>query len=344
MSSDSGGFFDDVEEVDRDGQGRPLIKQDDGSVKAYTRASGLGDYLTDDSFVMTWRLRYLAVGLGRRPDLADLCAVEPYNTGFAEPEQRIKSASAKRLDGYIARALDHVLIDERADRGSVVHAVTEDGYDQYVPIAAIGDAASFHLFLALNSIERLGSEVFTVNDDLRVAGTFDHLFYIPEIGICIGDTKNGRNQNNLGFSVQFANYANSEVYDAETGQRTTLEDFVAAKGYDPSLIRRDIALLLSVKQNETKPSWVDIVWGYDMACLAAEIRDARESESGKVLQAKDLKHAKGKIAREHVEQAVIARLETAPSVDVLKKIWTTHQKIWTPAMTNAAAARKGELL
>lgn len=351
-------FFDDYDpnEVQRAPGGEPLIKQPDGSTKKYTRASSLGDYLTDQAFLEQWHMRNLAVALGRRPDLADQCAIEPYTTGFDEPEQKIKSASARNLDGLIARALDAFKISERADRGTVVHAVTETGYDGYVPVSVIGESAAFQEFIAVNEIIRLGSEIFVVNDDLRVAGTFDHLWYVPAMeSVVIGDTKNGRNQNNLGFSIQFANYANSMVYSPATGARTSLEEFareafldlgmeserITVDGMPP--INRAVALLLSVKENEAKASDVDIKWGYEQCQLAAAVRDARGSEAGKVLQSKIVKSVKGKAARELAVKAIEKRIQSAPSVVYLNNIWKYHNKIWTPELTNAAAARKGEL-
>ena len=346
-------FFDDYDpnEVQRTGSGEPLIKQPDGSLKAYTRASSLGDYLTDNSFLETWHMRNLAVALGRRRDLADLCAVEPYSTGFNEPPQAIKSASGRTLDSLIARALDAVAISERADRGTVVHAVTETGYDGFIPISVIGEHAAFQEFIRINDIIRLGSEVFTVNDELRVAGTFDHLWYVPALkSIVIGDTKNGRNANNLGFSIQFANYANSDVYDPATGKRTSLEDFAAEVwlahlGIDTEVppINREVALLLSVKENQAKVSEVDIAWGYEQAKLAAANRDARGSEAGKVLMSKVVKSVKGVAAKKLTASAVEERIKAAPSVGELTAIWNQHKDIWTPALTNAAATRKGEL-
>lgn len=345
-------FFDDYDpnEVQRTNAGEPLIKQVDGSLKAYTRASSLGDYLTDNAFLETWHLRNLAVALGRRRDLADLCAVEPYTTGFNEPPQAIKSASGRILDSLIARALDAVAIQERADRGTVVHQVTETGYDGFIPVSVIGEEAAFQEFIKVNKIVRLGSEIFTVNDNLRVAGTFDHLWYVPELeSIVIGDTKNGRNANNLGFSIQFANYANSFVYDPATGHRTSLELFstcvwaeLGLEGDTPP-INRDVALLLSVKENQAKVSEVDVKWGYEQAQLAAEVRDARGSEAGKVLMSKRVKSVKGVAAKKLAASAVEERIKTAPSVGELTAIWNQHKDIWTTSMTNAAAARKGEL-
>lgn len=351
------GWFEDYDEneVQRDKGDRPLIKQPDGSVKVYTRASELGDYLTDQAFLLEWQLCNLAVALGRRRDLADLCAIEPYSTGFDEPEQRIKSASKKRLLSLVARALDSVRIDERADRGTVVHAVTETGYEGFVPISVLGEHAAFREFIRINEIIRLGSEIFVVNDALRVAGTFDHLWYVPELqSVVIGDTKNGRNQNNLGWSVQFATYANSAVYDPASGKRTALEKFAFQRMVETGFlqedegekrpeINREVALLLSVKQNEAKVSEVDIEWGYRMALLAADVRDARDSEAGKVLQSKRVKSVKGKAARELAVEAIEERIKNAPSVGELAAIWRQHKDIWTPELTNAAAARKGEL-
>jgi hypothetical protein len=347
VSSDSAGFFDEaVNEVQRDTQGRPLIIQEAGGVKHYTRASGLGDYLTDDSFLTSWKMRYLAVALGRRRDLADLCAIETYNTGFFEPPQPEKAASGRRLDGYIARALDYLQIDVRADRGTVVHGITETGYDGYVPTVAIRERAAFAACLAKNRIVRLGSEMFTVNDDLRVAGTFDHLMWSDELGIFIGDTKNGRNSNNLGFSIQFANYANSVLY-WPNGARMSLEDYVQSKFPEiwakTGKINREVAVLFSVKDGECKTKDVDIVWGYDMACLAAEVRDARESESGRVKMSKTVKKVAGKEAEGLIEPALLEWIEGCDSVEMLRVLWHDYKEFWTPTLTNAATERKDQL-
>lgn len=345
-------FFDEADEstVQRAPGGEPLIKQPDGSVLKYTRASSLGDYLTDQEFLIEWKLLNLAVSLGRNPDLADMCAIEEYNTGFNEPAPIVKRESKKRLLSLINRALDRVRTEERADRGTVVHGVTETGYDGYIPVSVIGENAAFQEFIAINKIIRLGSEIFTVNDELRVAGTFDHLWYVPALeSIVIGDTKNGRNQNNLGFACQFANYANSMVYDPATGGRMSLEDFSflvwRELGHEDDVppINRKVALLLSVKENEAKVSEVDVEWGYEQCKRAASVRDARGTESGKVLQSKIVKSVKGKAARGLAVKAIEERIQTARSVEELNNIWKYHNKIWTPALTNAAAARKGDL-
>lgn len=348
--SDATGFFDEAITDDgileRDSQDRPLIKQEQGGVKAYSRASQLGDFLADQAFLEEWHMLNLAVALGRRRDLADLCAVEPYTTGFNEPAAAIKSASKKRLLGYIGRALDSVVIDERADRGTVVHQVTEHGYDGYVPVSVIREKAAFAACLAKNKIVRLGSEMFTCNDELRVAGTFDHLMWSEELGIFIGDTKNGRNQNNLGFSIQFANYANSVLY-WPNGARMTLEDYVASRFPEiwakTGQINREVAILFSVKDGECKTKDVDIAWGYEMAKLAAAVRDARGSEAGRVVMSKTVKKVAGKEAEKLIEPALLEWIEGCDSVGMLRVLWSEYKDYWTPALTNAATERKAAL-
>jgi hypothetical protein len=331
--------------------GQPLIiPPGGGDPVPYTRASSLGAYLTDDRFLMSWRERNLAVALGRRKDLADLCAIEPYTTGFAEPDKITKSASGKRLDGYIERALDSVIISERADRGTVVHGVTEQDYEGFVPISVITELASMNEWLAINDVRRVGSEIFVVNDELKVAGTFDHLFYINGFGLIIGDTKNGRNTNELGFGCQFANYAHSEVYDPETGERTSLQDYVIREyGFDPGPVNQEWALLLSLKAaqdggyGELKVSEVDITWGYKKCELAAQVRDSRLETAGKVLQSKRLKHVKGKKAKELAHQAILDRLAAAITYEELLAIWRQYQPIWTDEHTAASQKRRDEL-
>lgn len=338
--------------VERDKGGQPYIKQADGSQRAYTRASSLGDYLTDQEFLISWKLCNLAVALGRRRDLADLAAVEPYNTGFSEPPAAVKSASKKRLMSLIDRALDYVEIDVRADRGTVVHHVTEVDrrlvdYAGYVPTTVIKEQASFRHCLIKNKIQRLGSELFTVNDPLRVAGTFDHLLYRDDLGVFIGDTKNGRNDNALGFGIQFANYANSVLYywvDGVGWVRMTLEEYVKTRfGIPEDQINRETAVLFSVKDGECKPKDVDITWGYEMAQLAAAVRDARNSEAGRVKMSKTVLKVAGKEAKGLIEAALIEWIGTCNSVEMLAVLWREYKDDWTPACTNAATERKAVL-
>jgi len=348
VSDDMDGFFDEVDEIERK-NGEPLIIQPDGTRRAYTRSSSLGDYLTDNAFLEAWHMRNLAVALGRRRDLADLCAIEPYTTGFAEPDKPTKKASAARLDSYIERALDSVVISERADRGTVVHAVTEMDYEGYIPISVITEEAAFQECMAINDILRVESELFVVNDELQVAGTFDHLFHIAEFGLVIGDTKNGRNANNLGFACQFANYSRSSWYNPSTGERIPMNEYVKARYGIDGQVNQDFALLLSVKAaidggiGEVKISEVDIAWGYEACKLAAQVRDFRNSEAGKVLQTKRLKHVKGVAAKKLATKAICDRLSVTESVEMLKVIWRHYKPIWNDEMTAAYVARRDEL-
>lgn len=317
--SETDGFFGDPEdlakEVDRDNQGRPLIRQEDGSRLAYTRASSLGDYVSKTDFLRTWELRYLARQMGKHEDLAALAGIETYSTGFDE-DSVTKSQSGKRLDSIIARAFDRGRIHERADYGTVVHAITEPGNEGYVPIRAAMDHAAFWEFIELNDIEILGTEVFVVNDYLKAAGTFDHLIRYDN-RVYIADKKNGRNINGLGFSVQFFTYAGAVIYDPETETRTPLTSLTGGQPID-----QELAILFDVKNGHCLARDVDIKRGAVAARLAARVRDAQEwTEMAGV--SKRFKQVHGR-SRAFKERAIIRRVNAATHPAELVGMWTYY--------------------
>jgi hypothetical protein len=333
VNDNTAGFFDDdlAGEVDRSNSGEPLIRQADGSRLAYTRASSLGDYVADTSFLRTWELRYLARQMGKNEDLAALAGLETYSTGFDE-DSVTKSASGKRLDSIITRAFDRGRMHERADYGTVFHGLTEPGQEGYTPIRAAVDVHAFWEMIEINEIEILATEVFTVNDWLRSAGTFDHLVRTKKYGVTIADKKNGRNINGLGFSVQFASYANSEVYDPRTEERAPLSWLA-----DGEPINKDVALLFEVKDGQAKVRAVDIKRGHEAAELAAKVRDARRWTALANID-KSFKQAKGTEMR---ERAIIRRINEARFPEELTGIWYQYGKTdWNDTLTEAAKAKK----
>ena len=217
----------------------------------YDRASSLADYLAKDIFgIKRWEMRYLAIGLGRRPDLAALCGVETYTTGLGLvrplPTAEENRASGARLDEHIERALDSAGIHEKADIGTVVHAGTEQGFtggDGVVPGDLAWMVEAYHELIA--GLTPVATEVFTANDTTRTAGTFDHAYRIEDqelarqlseafkvdlTGTMIGDKKTGKSVHVGDFEVQLGGtYANGEVYLGPpidgVDQRLTLEEY-----------------------------------------------------------------------------------------------------------------------
>jgi hypothetical protein len=51
----------------------------------------------------------------------------------------------------------------------------------------------------------------------------------------------------------------------------------------------------------------------------------------------------GKEAEKTIEPALLEWIATCNSVEMLRVLWHEYKDYWTPQLTNAAAARKGDL-
>lgn len=337
MSDETDGFLDDVgNEIERQ-NGQPLIMQEDGSRLAYTRASSLGDYVTETQFLRTWELRYLARQMGKNEDLAGLAGLETYSTGFDE-DSVTKSASGKRLDSIIARAFDRGRMHERADYGTVTHALTEPGNEGYQPVRFAADVQAFWEHVEENNIKIGATEVFVVQDELRVAGTFDHLVWTEKYGWTIADKKTGRNINGLGFCCQFAPYSRGKVYNPATDERSDLEQFTNGEP-----INLEWALLFEVHDGMCRTRRVPIGEdkGWAAAKLAAEVRDARRWNALANID-KSFKTTKGPDVQ---QRGIIRRISEARFPEELLAIWYqwgNGKDSWNDELTEAAKAKKIE--
>lgn len=321
-------FFADVE---RDHSGRPMIVPAlGGPAVPYTRASALAEYITDHRHIHTWRMRYLAKAMGQNPDLADLAAVEVYSTGFDEPERAVKSASGKRLDKIVERALDRAGILEKADYGTAVHAATEPpAWSQLPPSRIVDDVEAFKSAIIECGIEILATEVFTAQDHLQAAGTFDHLVWAPGYGVVILDKKTG-NFNPHEFGVQFSTYAHGDVYDVETCDRRPLESLAHpdGMGVNDDILNREVGLAAMIKNGQCEFKEVDLVKGWRAACAAAEVRDYVEDRSVGV-NAMAYLRTNVKRERAHLQELLI----DATTRDEALAIWEQNKHLWTPDHT-----------
>lgn len=329
----------------RDRWGRPLLlPRGELERKPYTRSSSLSDYLADFSHIWKWKMRYLARGLGQHRDLALLAGAESYTTGFDKGDEKENRASGRRLDDIIERVLDRAGISEKADYGTTVHAVTEPGddnhrvdWDQRVR----RDRLSYEEKLAELGIATIGTELFTANDGLMVSGTFDHLCYVPGYGICICDKKTSKELHPEDFRIQLATYANADLYDWETDERTTLEDFVESRGWNPALLNRGVGFIFWIKDGVTKVVRLDLKAGLEAAQHAAWVRDNhRKGKHGWPAEG-DIESA---LEVERME--VMTEIESAKSVERLNELWRDYPEVracWTPDHTAAAKRRKTEI-
>lgn len=345
------------EKPERDGSGRPLLVKaphttglcsacadlgfPDQHRAAYTRASGLGDLLEEFSFLWKWKMRGLAVGLAQSMDLVRLAAAETYTCGFTDDVQANR-ASGRRVDEIIERALDRAGVDMKADYGTAVHARTEPENDAVGidpdEMQAMDVASCWDLWAELG-IVNIGTEIFTANDELMSAGTFDHLSYVPGYGIIVTDKKTSAKAK-ASYDIQLASYSRSDVYDPETDERQTLEEYAAAAGWDPALINRSVGLIWWIKNGKTEARFLDLDKGYEAAKIAAWIRDERRPLGV-------AKNVTADIRRTVSEQrdTLLTRIAQAPTLEALYALHANPaaQAIWTPTHTEAATARKEAL-
>lgn len=336
-------FFDLTQGPPRDKYGRPLLIPRGGTEddrQWYTRASGLGDTIENFAFLHKWKMRYLAVGLSRNMDLVRLAAAEIYTTGFGKGDSKENTASGKRLDDVIDRALERAKIHEKADYGTAVHARTEPGNEGVDPDEMQRqEVQSFWDLIAELGITIIGTEIFTANDEVRTAGTFDHLMYVPGYGIIITDKKTSSKASES-YDVQLSVYAQADIYDYETDQRMTLEEYVASKGWNPALINREDGLIFWIKNGRTQTRFLNLKEGYMAARVAAWVRDEHHTKG----TAKDVTKAVRNLVETQRAQ-LLDFIRSASGVDILGLLWNDrrNQSIWTDEHTEAAKKRKAEL-
>lgn len=241
----------------------------------YTRASYMSGFIEESEHFHRWEMRYLAKAMGQNEDLAALAACETYSTGVTDATYgRVKTNSGRRLDEIIERALDRVRIHEKADRGTAVHGFTEPGCPtgDAVPERLRAVVASFWETVRVNAIWLAATEQFTANDDVMSAGTFDHLIRVPghplfEDRFVIADKKTGR-YSPFEWTVQLAIYAYGDPYNLANHTRPEW----------PGEVDREWGLVLwmDAEKGTTKPIPVDLKFGWEMAQLAAQVRDGHE--------------------------------------------------------------------
>ncbi len=337
--------------IRRDASDNPLIVPRGQTVPvAYTRASGLSKYLAEDSWSLSkWRQRYGAQGIAKHPDLAARAAAVHYSTGPISGTMPIseRKRAAAELDAVWEEATTRAGINEAANLGTAGHSLTEPGNQGEVHDGLIDVVKGYSEVTA--GFERVASEVFVVNDLLRVGGTFDSLYLSPEFpGFCIiGDTKTGKNYHQAEFEIQLAGYQGGEVYlgDPVDGvdQRLTFEEFAGL----PVLL--SVAYLVHVSvTGSPKPRVVklDLERGRRLALQCAATRDAR-AELDKIGIGEKVDHiglAVQVLEEQHDRLLADLELATAPEeVAALRarglELHRRFQHIWQQKHTDAIKRR-----
>jgi hypothetical protein len=327
--------------VPRDQWKRPLILQDDGSLIGYTRASSLANQIDNFAGLHKWDTRHIARGIGIREDLAAMAAALPVPTGDKRKDAPTNAALDEIIEAARETAGEHV----QANWGTAVHSFTEPGQEgnPAVPERMKADVDSYWKAKTERGLICLASEVFVVNDELKVAGTFDDLYWDWAYGLIVGDKKTGK-QKLQSTLIQMAIYANSYAYNWETGERYPLsaflpawiieaiqstngEHFAGTAGY----VNRDTALYVHIPAGEGVTEFLplDIATGWEAARVAAWVRDYKRRKD----LVKDLEPVGHVPARMAVATTLKAAIDSAPDAEAMKEIWKTYEIVWTDALS-----------
>jgi hypothetical protein len=244
----------------RDRWGRPIIiPADGGKPTPYTRFSSHGQVLEDRFGLEKWKIRTAVKGLTERPDLFAQVAACPVD-------------DKSRLDTLAGYALEAGGSTVGSGLGTALHEFTERVDLGQIDLDTIpdpwrADVAAYQTTLTAHGLTVIDGliEVPLVNDELRLAGTADRFLHHPDGRTICADLKTGKaiGDNPLGYIAQLAGYANSVVYDIETGARTPIDNIDTTVGY---------LIHLPAGRAECTIFEVDLVAGLEAARLAAEVR------------------------------------------------------------------------
>jgi hypothetical protein len=276
----------------RDGYGRPIILpdprwrtqyadpatgeteapsswySDDGSRypdRRYTRVTTYGEALLDGSALGRWKMRRVALGMGRRPDYVTAAAA-------LTAEDRDKAA----LNDLAEKALE-AAGPNAADIGTALHGFTERmdrGEDVgVVPPKYQADLDAYRR--VVEPLTFLHRECRMVCDTLETAGTPDGIAActVPDPdGVAdvprIVDLKTGNIDYTAGkFSTQLAIYAHSALYDPRDGTRTALE-LSTSWG---------LVIHMPAGMGSAQLRWLRLDHGWAGALLAGPVREWRKA-------------------------------------------------------------------
>lgn len=213
----------------------------------YSRPSGYGDVIENQTNLTKWGERKILEGLRRDPHLL----TRVVNLAIEDPDDKGTKAELDALAELAKKAGKAFLA---AERGTFVHELTEE-HDRGAPWLTKLERADAELELAepaavallrawratceFYGLEILANEIRLVNDTIRAAGTTDRIVrlsrdltfrhgrrkvLIPAGTVLILDIKTGKVDPKFshGYAIQLAIYAGSVLYDPDTFTRTPM--------------------------------------------------------------------------------------------------------------------------
>jgi len=220
--------LDDFEPPDRPdfrrvGRGTPFVFPPEGEKRTrYSRSSGAGNILDDESNLTDWKLRTVVFGAAQRPELMAAASVLDAD------------ADKKALRDIAEQCLVAGKGERRAVIGTAVHAMFDhlDRGDDWTPPPNFEDLCNAYVA----TLEDWGLipeeiEIHCINDEWKLAGTLDRRYrttktlvapdgtIIPIGSYIVGDIKTGRELEYASGSyvTQLAAYVDSVRYNVVEG-------------------------------------------------------------------------------------------------------------------------------
>lgn len=266
-------FNDPIARDFRRANGAPMVVRLDDPTKwdRYSRPSGWGSDLDDESNLVTWKIDRAMEGVASDPSIAAMVA-----SHIGE-----KDGAKERRERAIQRGRG----EEAADIGTALHRMAErveraDGFAAPEPYAT--DIARYLTCLDTAGFTSEYIECHLVNDPMRAAGTADRIYKahrpldVPGFNVIVpgqhvlADLKTGKRLDYSlpGFAIQLALYCDAMFYDVETNERTPL----------PDNLRTDVALLVHMPAGTgtCEFHWIDLEVGREGARIVRDVRRWRK--------------------------------------------------------------------
>jgi hypothetical protein len=261
--------FDITVDFKRDRWGRPLIDiPGSDKPKGYTRISGYGQVLENQSGLTKWKQRMVLAGALERPDILKLASAARHD------DKRMSSLAEELLEaGGASRA---------ANTGTAIHDVLAQIDMGEITLDQVPDEFKGHAQAWQDCLDAHGLEIVTdlvecqlVNDTYEAAGSGDNFLRRKSDGKLIAvDKKTGKtiSPRPLAYMVQLYLYATSMRYDVQTGQRKSIGNVDTTVAYIAHIpANGDTCVLYEV----------DLRAAAELTALACQVRKA-DKETVKV--------------------------------------------------------------
>lgn len=326
-----------VHAVKRDRWKRYLLPDPEtGDERAWTRASTLARALADEYNLTGWKLRMVALGIARNPDLA---------AGVLALKDPHEGDDKKTMKDLVGKAMERAESTRGANLGTALHNFTHR-MDRGEPFAQLGAPPPLDADLIeyQATLKRYGLGVvpdlierIVICPELGAAGTFDRILTqhpgpFSPTPLTMSDLKTGKTADDwhwLEWAIQLSIYANAtHLWDPVTRTYTPMPP--------RNMLDRDRALIIHLPVGKGKGVvyGLNLIEGWEAAKLAERVRSIRNSGKGYGWSIEPV----------DAESLLIYRVSQADGREIAR-LWDRHfpRGEWTPAVEQAAAERVARL-